>query len=222
MQYLSIAEAEERDEKSLWVLNTSGDVEMLPQAGEINLSVPKLNGSSSDSLFIPLTWLPVDLTDQIPRDQLLSASEFRKAVQRRIISIISSEDAASLLSRDGAEEERHRLDELANHIRRAGAARTIADSGAEVRVVGGFREEDAETDVPVKVVGGNADKPDLSASFAIFFDKLQALPDLETLNAIRTRRKFSKAELTYLSKHIHDKPKTLAAIGKQLGIKRAH
>jgi len=117
-------EQDSNDRAPIWVLNSSAQ-SRAKQAGEVHIGIPKRNGTKVDDLFLPMTWLPIRITDQIPRSQLLESSEFRNAVNSRVMELISAERAAKILAEDGADEERERLEARQRQIDEAQAALNI-------------------------------------------------------------------------------------------------
>lgn len=211
---LTISELESGGPKDpIWCLNTSANSDA-GQAGEIHVGIPKQNGTKIDPLFIPKTWLPQELTLQIPRAQLIDSSEFRQTINKGLITLIDAASAKAILAQEGAEEEQRRLDDLRRHIRQAGAAKTISASGSEITMISGG-EEEAVDNTGEKDVTAEGDSG-LSPGFAMFAERLREMDDVNALNAIRSRRKFSGKELRYLKSNLPDKPKTVKAITAQL------
>lgn len=90
---------------SVWVMNiTRGDARSI-----VHLTVPKLTGGGDDKVEIPVTSIPVNLTDQVPKRQLLASGNFRKAISRQFLRLISEEEAETLLSQPAAQKELNRL-----------------------------------------------------------------------------------------------------------------
>ena len=58
--------------------------------------------------------------------------------------------------------------------------------------------------------------PTLTPGFTMFAERLRDMDDVNALNAIRSRRRFSRKELQHLKSNLPDKPKTQAAIKAQL------
>ena len=73
----------------VYILNTTkgGD------RGEVFFTVPNANGTKEDQVRIPNTYIPVCLTDQVTRKQLLDSSSFRRAVSLGTIALLDSEYA---------------------------------------------------------------------------------------------------------------------------------
>lgn len=197
----------------IWVLNTSAASEA-EQSGEIHIGIPKQNGSKIDPLFIPQTWLPQELTLQIPRNQLLESSEFRQAINKQLLTLIDEASAQEILSQEGAEEEQSRLRELRRHIRAAGAAKTLTTSSTEITMLTGTEKETVANPGAAEAASDVA--PTLTPGFTMFAERLRDMDDVNALNAIRSRRRFSRKELQHLKSNLPDKPKTQAAIKAQL------
>ena len=202
-KYVSISELEQGDAKTpIWALNGSAESE-ISQPGEVHVGIPKINGTKIDDLYLPQTWLPICLTDLIPRQQLLAASEFRNAVNNNLVVLITAEFASEIQAQDGAREERARLTEHKRAIREETGARSITGSGAEIVSQSELMDpKEAEPEV----------KDALSASFVMFANNLESKSDIEALNLIRGRGKFTGKECMYMIKNLHDKPKTVEFI----------
>lgn len=103
---MTIAELEETGEKgSVWVLNTmTGDMQ-----GQLLINVPKKHGNGQDLVRVPKTFIPMDLTDQVSKGQLLESSEFRKTITGGLLKLITPEYADLVLGSDEGREERRRV-----------------------------------------------------------------------------------------------------------------
>ena len=209
--HLTIDDLESGDVRSvIWALNGAVQSDV-GRPGDVHVGIPKINGSKIDPLFLPQTWLPQRLTDQIPRAQLLAASEFRQAVNRELIVLITPEYAKKLLARDGADEEKTRLLDLKKTIKEATAARSVTQANTEI--VSTSDLDDA------RHVGDEADRPAKNAldpSFELFANNLVAKSDIEAMNIIRGRGKATRLEVKHLIHILHDKPKTLAMLNARI------
>lgn len=202
-KYVTVSSLEQGDQKDpIWVLNGSSESE-LGQPGEVHVGIPKVNGTKIDDLYIPQTWLPICVTDQIPRPQLLASSEFRTAVNNKLLILVSPTFAAEILEQDGVEEERDRLSEMRRAVREATASRSISDSGAEV--ISTSEIQDNRDEVVAEAKGD-----ELDAGFLMFANTLDEKTDIEALNLIRGRGKFTSREVRHLLKSLRDKPKVEA------------
>ena len=201
---MTVSELEAEDQKlPIWALNGSADSE-IGQAGEVHVGIPKINGSKIDPLYIPQTFLPQNLTDQIPRAQLLASSEFRNAVNNRLLSLITPEFAAAMMEEDGVEEERQRLNDMKRHVKEATAARSITQSGADVINTMEIADRTIQEEKP--------EPGAMTPSFTMFANALNMKSDMEVTNLIRSRGKMTRGEIDHLIKTLHDKPKTVAML----------
>lgn len=219
MKFLQISyfDKNPKSTKPIWGVNTASESE-LGVVGEILLAIPSPNGGTPDRLVIPQTWLPQELTRVINRRRLLNSVEFRSAVDKNLISLISEEDAQRLLRQDGAAEEQARIRERQRQIRQAGAARTLADSKAEVSRADGVAVEEDDTGGRNKTViidqnenanvaelaanGVEEAEPGISVNFKMWADRLALSKDVLAKNDIKSRRKFSAAELRFLQRNL--------------------
>lgn len=185
---LTIGEIEESaSNEPVWALNSTADVRA---PGDLVIPIPKMNGAKVDTLKIPSTWLAVCLTEQIPKVQLLASSEFRQAVNNRFITLISAEDAKHLNSQFGADEERERLALQSRAVMDAARANGVHDDNPDV-----VNESES-----------------LDPAFVVFMDSLAGKDDAQIYNQIRTRAKFTKPELKYMIRNLHDKPNTVTFV----------
>lgn len=215
-KYLSVRDIDAIPTGPIWVLNTAPESE-LQVAGDVHLGIPKLNGSKIDPLFIPQTWLPIDITEFVPRAQLLESAEFRNAVAKQLITIITPEFAQEILQQEGASEERDRLAARRRAIRDVGAARSLTKGKGEVTMVGG--DDADEDDTPQEAAPKKKKK--FATGFLAFAESLISKPDMAVMNAIRSRRVSARAELLRLKTLLKDKPKTLSMLNASLKATRA-
>jgi hypothetical protein len=130
---MTVADLEDSGEKgSVWVLNTmTGDMQ-----GQLLINVPKKHGNGQDLVRIPRTFIPMDLTDQVSKGQLLESSEFRKTVTGGLLKLITPDYANLVLSSDEGREEKRRVTNEMNK-----AKTILANAGVA------SDEEDDEVDV---------------------------------------------------------------------------
>jgi hypothetical protein len=237
LKTLSIVELENSgDRGSVWVLNSAPSSEIAEiysqeLRGDIIIPIPKMQGSGMDHFIVHQTWLPIDASEQFSKERLLRSSEFRNAVRKGLITIISDESARTILSKEGAQKEKARLVAQARHVYQAGASRKISESNVDIYVPdsNGRKPVDDDEDTPIKsrnleasqiaeLARGGIEEDDdgLLPSFKIFAERLTEENDLEALNAIRSRGSFKRKELRYLKDVLSDKPKTYAALKKRI------
>lgn len=208
----TLAELELSTKGPVWALNSSSSVVGAGLGGDIHIGVPKLNGSKTDPLHVLLTWLPVDLTASIPRDQLLASSEFRKAVKDGLLTLITPEHAAEIEQQEGAAEERARLNAKRDAVRRTEAARNLTGNKVgEIKMVSTMTADDDEAAAPE----APAKKTSVTATFKSAMQTLAQRSDIDTLNVLRTRA-MTRAQVSHAAKMFRDKPKTAAHLAKLL------
>ena len=206
MNQLSVSDVEKQPaHTAIWAINTAPD-SILEQTGEILLTIQKLNGSGNDPLRIPQTWLPQELTAQVPRKQLLASAQFRQAIQGQLIGLITEADAKRLLSQDGASEEQAKLLARKRIIKESSAARAIT---GEVKLISGGDQGDDDLERhsladDVIIAGDEKDEvePGVSSNFAMWTDRLLLTTDIEAKNSLRSRKKFTTLELAFLARKL--------------------
>lgn len=105
MGTLTLRQVEGQEKGGIFILNRTQGIEK----GRIVFQVPKANGIGSDAVVILKTFIPVDLTEQVSRKQLLESSEFRKAVNSRRLELIDQDEYDRLMKEEGAQDELNRL-----------------------------------------------------------------------------------------------------------------
>ncbi len=97
MKNITLSEFE-RDEtqKSLYCINTTKG----RSRGQVIFSVPRAGTMGMESVIIPPTFIPIELTAQANRDQLLASTDLRKAIAKGLIELVSSVDAISFMGTD--------------------------------------------------------------------------------------------------------------------------
>lgn len=94
----------EFEHEPVWVINiTEGNTR-----GPVSVTVEK-QGGGYDSVLIPDTWLPVNLVNEVSRNQLINSSHFRQALKSNMIRLVDNTYAEFLNGQDGADVERQRL-----------------------------------------------------------------------------------------------------------------
>jgi hypothetical protein len=103
--FMSLSELEKSQIGSIWVMNTTH----APEARLI-MSILRRNGVGSDPLRVPKTFIPIDITQQIPRAQILDSADFRRSVSGGLIKIVTPEYAELILSTEEGRAEKERID----------------------------------------------------------------------------------------------------------------
>lgn len=86
------------DHGPVYVTNsTSGS-----KRGDVLLTVARNHGVGTDSVHIPMTWIPVDITSVVNRSQLIRDNNFRQAITGGMLRLVHPEDAQKLFETDTA------------------------------------------------------------------------------------------------------------------------
>lgn len=108
----------EHDHTPVWVLNKSrGDTR-----GPILFTCPRKGTNDVNCVRVPDTFIPINVLDHIPKDQLLDSVDFRNALNKGLIVIIDELEAREILSKPGVDQEIDRLNQQQSKINTAHAA----------------------------------------------------------------------------------------------------
>lgn len=170
---LTIDDLESSKNGPIYVLNiTSGS-----NRSNVLFTVPKPNGAGLDTVEVPATFIPINLTEQVARRQLLISSEFRRAIARKMIELITDEEAEDRLAEDGVDEELERLSNVLN----------AAKSSREQTALEGAKIKDpslssSETDVVDTKIDG------VGAGVVGYMEALKSgeSDEITTLNSLRS------------------------------------
>jgi len=207
-KFLSIAQVASQDPNiSIWAINNS-PMSSIERAGEITIPIPKPNGAGYNHLSIPMTWLPIELTSQIPRDQLLQSVELRHAINEELIGLISEKDASHLMGEPEARAERKRLREARSQVQLAVSRALSNDGSTEAHVV---NPEDSGTK------SGSA----VTQNFRMWVSRMAQQPDRKIVNEIRIRRVFKIAQIKFMLSELSSKTDTVSVLNEMLEQRRA-
>lgn len=98
--------------EEIWVLNKTSVTEDKP--GSVLFSV-KVDGDEQ-SIIIPSTWIPINLTDQVPADVLASSPNFRKVINSGRLTMHYAEDCIRFMQDKDAQAELNRIKEVDNQL----------------------------------------------------------------------------------------------------------
>lgn len=178
---LTLAELQAIDTPVVYITNeTRGE-----GRSQIVLNVNKASGIGVETLIIAPTWVPQELTGQIPKNILLNSSDFRRAVTNGWIRIISEEYAADMLKQPGAKEE---LDKV-----------TARNNSTDITSVEGMSDitvNDVITDPIESQEASIRVSPSVMAVFGEFEN--DELSELEVLNALRNLGDLNNTSLNYV------------------------
>ncbi len=99
-KYITFDELEQSEIGGVYCLNTTPE----KRRSTVVFTVAKLHGTGADNVFIPSMMPPIELTTMVTRKQLLNSSEFRRAVSRKLITLITKEYFDQLMREEGAQE----------------------------------------------------------------------------------------------------------------------
>ena len=229
VEFLSLNEARQYTEGSLYVVNISSESQ--PPGGEVYITVPRDRGDSM-SFTVPFTWLPQDLTDKAPRNLILESTYFMKAVGAGLLGIIDEETAKSILSDPSVPQEMARLREHQETVQ-AATARNGMGKKTTFTVVGHDEDEDDKAPqtqqrprnpFPLKIQRPNqpssikmqeagqglldavSSHANVSAAFTRWVEDLNGQSQAEAAKSITGRSELSYDETAYLRDTIrHDK-----------------
>jgi hypothetical protein len=210
-KFMTIEQLEEVEKGPVYVINaTSGEL-----GGNLLFSVPKLNGNGHDLIRVPKTFIPIDLSMQVSRQQLVASSEFRSTVNKGLIKIASREYAKALLESEDGQAEQTRIQ---NEMK---AARMVVENAV-------VQEETDDDYIEVKQVEKEA-KASAASDVNTVSIKLKTLVNnakheewvqTKTVLALRNYGSMSKKDVSYLSKQFKDSPrirKYLQEVAKENG-----
>lgn len=206
---MSIAELEESGEKgSVWVLNTmTRDMQ-----GQLLINVPKKHGNGQDLVRVPKTFIPMDLTDQVSKGQLLESSEFRKTITGGLLKLITPEYADLVLGSDEGREERRRVTNEMNKaktiIANAGVASDEDDDEVDAEDAG--REARKLRDGADNGKGGKTAKANVKLQTAVNNGMEAEENEKQILARIKTYAVGSDltvADVKWLNSKLGDKPR---------------
>lgn len=153
---LDLHKLEQSPRGPIWVFNnTSGD-----NRSDILFSSARLNGTKIDTVRVPTSFLPIDLTKQVPRKQVLEGAEFRRAISRNLLRLVSSVDVVGYmesLDKEDVDLELERIHNLEASGAIEGQTSSIGQETAEAIVKSGMGIGDVNSAV-VSLMAGLTEK----------------------------------------------------------------
>ena len=144
---------------NVWVMNTTKG----PTKGNVVFNVPKANGDGVDTIVVPQTFIPIELTELTSKQQLVDSNDFRRALYTGLLSLIPQANAVALLKKTGAKEERERI--------RRESANTLGAEMLGIPTDTSVLDEDADV-VP--------------AVYALMADVSEDTNQMEVINSLRS------------------------------------
>lgn len=100
LKRLTIRQAEVSDDSRLYVLNQS----RAPRRGNINMTING-HGGEKHTIQAPVTFIPVDLSNQLEKVLVLRSPNFRRLHASGFIAIVDADDAEKFLQRPEVQRE---------------------------------------------------------------------------------------------------------------------
>lgn len=188
--------------EDIWVLNsTKGN-----RRGNVFFTVANATGTREDQVNVPSTFIPINLTNQVTREQLLGSSSFRKAVNHELLKVVDAKDAEAFMKEPDAAREW-------NSVRAQ-----MIDSVAGEAAFGMDKEQPAQVQQDAVTSAG------VSVPVSQFIDLMDTKKDSEALSELRNMGDLEIAEykailqrargLNYeaVGKHVHGILKTANAL----------
>jgi len=105
LKTIELRQLEASNDNSVFAINNTKGA----TRGQIVIAVPRSNGVGMDAVIIPATWIPIELTIQVSKKQLMESADFRRAFARGMIKLVDSDSAIKVMETDDAREEVERL-----------------------------------------------------------------------------------------------------------------
>ena len=197
--------------RSVWVLNTTTSSPTMqrnidPETGkwkqeraDVVIQVNSAVGDERETVVIPQSFLPVDVTEYASLRDLLESGSFRKALREGLITVIDEDSADELFNAPGADVERKRLREQEIKIRNLSAARAIT----KTEVINVSNPSENDNHVPYSEVHPvheipHTEEDDFDPSFVANVMRWSQMDSISVLNEMRVSGKFSRRELSYV------------------------
>jgi hypothetical protein len=179
----------------VWCLNSTTAAER----AQITFSVGKLSGDGADAVYVPVTFVPIQLTAQVTKKQLLNSGNFRRAVSMGCIRLITDDHANVMLQGDGVQAELQRLrSESAN----SDFAQVALASGIHVESSGGNMSAMATP------TDGEAVEPEVNPAITVVLAQLSdsEITEVDALNRLRGLGDLQLFEYKHISKNTKGYP----------------
>ena len=103
----TIAQLTKSDSESIFALNTSIQVSKHKRSTNVSFEINYNN--QIRSILVQDSWIPQDLTNQAPKSIILESPDFRAAINKGLIELVSDADALKILETEDAQIEAQRL-----------------------------------------------------------------------------------------------------------------
>lgn len=223
-RYITVADLEKLDRGPVYVLNNLKP----PMDGQLLLNVPKRNGNGTTLVKLPNTFVPVDLTAQVPRADLVDSAEFRSAASegKRHLRILNPVYAEALLATADARAEGRRVANEAQAARAAIQSATLGDVSTpeddvddiddevDLTQVRSAQEQRPTRESRLKVQAAAPVNPDLNAKLLNIVVRANddTLGDTAIIGLIKNYRVSKKEELVFLANSFKDRKRVIEAL----------
>jgi hypothetical protein len=104
---IKISQLDDKNIKEVWILNVTGNknVAVKGPKGVIALDVKNRSDGSSTLVEIPPTWVPICLTDQVPKQMLSDSPKFRSILSGGYIKLLDPDAVHQLMQDPEVQEE---------------------------------------------------------------------------------------------------------------------
>jgi hypothetical protein len=209
METLTLSELTESPSQQVWVLNVSEQISPNGDKSEVYIIV-RYNDEHV-SLHLPKTWLPINLSDRLPKKALVESANFLNSLHKGLIVPVTPEYAAEINGREGADEERRRLKELEEAVKAASRAKDI-----NVEISGMKRDtlssnsrgtiDVTNVSLSDNTIPAEAVTEEVSANFKALVKRLNSIPMTEAVNELKLRGSLNKVYARYLYENIKHEP----------------
>ncbi len=106
-KYTTLEQLEKEDRGPVYVINNLKGA----YKGMVIVPIARRSGNGQDVVRIPPTFIPVDLTLQVSKSQLLDSTEFRRTVGKKLVVLVNPEYARRLLDTEDGKREAQQVSE---------------------------------------------------------------------------------------------------------------
>src|ERR1700757_1022156 len=111
----NVDDLRKQDRSHVYVLNNTVNTSKKKQVSAVAITVTLPNGGPR-LVQIPDTFVPVDLSMQITKEELVKSPDFLTIVNRQMIKILPDDEAESLLDDEDAQIEQQRITDRMNGL----------------------------------------------------------------------------------------------------------
>lgn len=205
LKKLSIASLQTLNDPHVFVINkTTGH-----EKGQVLITVSKINGQGNDTVIVPNTFIPVPLSEQVSKTQLLASSDFRSAVNRGSLQIVDTDGAEKILETRAAQRELARIRKQQESFRQnvVDLDEVYADIEDTTK---GMRDMIGELEGGEKTLEDYVQAPVLQ----LVVDLEESGDEDSAISTLRNIEKVSTKDLRYIYKNVNKKHKEIISYAK--------